>query len=545
MQHITFGNSSFHTAILIKTSALNEQQMSDAYREPLRELGYDVSGLIGFSLTYDKKKPSAACRKDYLAQLLPALVQCKVKYLICADGEYFKTLTKNTKAEPHIGYVLPCAITGFEDLQVVYAQNYQGYFYNPDNKGKTQLSLEALVKHSQGTYEELGTNVLKDAHYPSTEGDIASWLDKLHDYSSLTCDIETTSLNFYEGIIYTIGFSWNKHSGVAFKVDANILNHLKNFFESYQGNLKFHNASFDISWLIYHLWMYGIISNQEGLLQGLEVMTRDFDCTKVISYLATNSCAGNHLSLKDQAHEFAGNYAQENIKDVTKIPMDDLLEYNLVDTCSTWFVYEKNSKVMKEDNQLEIYESLLKPALIDVIQMQLTGLPLNMPRTKEVNNILLGIRANAFDTVADQPLVKEFVRTEIEHEVTERNAAYKKKVIDASEAKFELNLNSTQQLTRLLYTTLGLPVIEHTDKGNPAVGASVLSKLINHTEDKQSILILENIIEFFAVDKLIGTFIKAFLEAPHDQQTDCHYLMGNFNIGGTVSGRLSSSQPVI
>lgn len=43
---------------------------------------------------------------------------------------------------------------------------------------------------------------------------------------------------------------------------------------------------------------------------------------------------------------------------------------------------------MIDDQQLDIYSNVFKPAIVDIIQMQLTGLPLNMKRVKEVKVIL-------------------------------------------------------------------------------------------------------------------------------------------------------------
>ena len=49
-------------------------------------------------------------------------------------------------------------------------------------------------------------------------------------------------------------------------------------------------------------------------------------------------------------------------------------------------------------------------------------------------------------------------------------------------------------------------------------------------------------IDYKDVAKLLSSFIPAMLAAP--QAPDgWHYLFGNYNLGGTVSGRLSSSNP--
>ena len=95
----------------------------------------------------------------------------------------------------------------------------------------------------------------------------------------------------------------------------------------------------------------------KGLLNGLEILTRDFDDTKIISYLALNSCATNKYSLKALAQEYAGNYAQddEDIKDIRRIPLPQLLEYNLIDACCTNWLHDKYYDQMANDKQHHIY----------------------------------------------------------------------------------------------------------------------------------------------------------------------------------------------
>lgn len=43
---------------------------------------------------------------------------------------------------------------------------------------------------------------------------------------------------------------------------------------------------------------------------------------------------------------------------------------------------------MVSDQQEEVYKTLFKPMLKQIIQMELTGMPLNMERVKEVDGIL-------------------------------------------------------------------------------------------------------------------------------------------------------------
>jgi DNA polymerase-1 len=574
MNHITFGNSIYDTAILIKSAALNQVNLQENYLDPLVQMGYDTSYMVAFDLTYDKKKPSAACRKEYLAELLPALDTLGIHYLICADSEYFKTITKNKTAEPHVGYILPCAIEGFEHINVCYAQNYQSYFYNPDTAAKTMLSLEALVSHSKDDYEELGKNVLKDLNLPQSTGAIADWLQKLLLYPALTIDIEAYSLKHHDAGIGTISFSWDEHSAVVFPVDSQacspytidvwdkkdkkfkqkiahnrqvpnkeVRTLLKEFFETYTGKTIWHNLSYDGVVLTYQLWMDSLI-DREGLAIGRDVMLKNAECSQIITYLATNSCAGNELGLKAQAHEFVGNYAID-VKDIRLQTLPDLLKYNAVDTCATWFVYNKNLKKMIHDKQEDIYINTFKPCLYDIFEMHLTGMCLDIPRVKVVQTELGIIRSNSYKTVLGEEITQQFIQASKETEVVDRNEAYKKKVIDITEAKFELNLNSGPQLQRLLYDWMSLPVLDTTPTKQPATGGDTLKKLIHHTENPSYKKIIQAILEFVEVEKILSSFITAFLRDSVMCPDGSVRIFGSFKLGGTLSGRLSSSNPNI
>ena len=64
---------------------------------------------------------------------------------------------------------------------------------------------------------------------------------------------------------------------------------------------------------------------------------------------------------------------------------------------------------------------------------------------------------------------------------------------------------------------------------------------------KQEILkiveLLDALIEYTAVEKILGTFIEAFKTKSILKDDGYYYLHGSMNLGGTVSGRLSSSDP--
>lgn len=266
MRHVLFKqNASYPIAILIKSTALREKDLRTEYVEHIVSQGIPENEVIAFSLEYGSGKTvSAADRKTYLSKLLPALVSLGTEYLVVADANYFKTLTGETKTDVHYGYVLKCAIKSFEHLNVIYAPNYQSFFYNPTLSEKRDMAINTLVSHYKGSHTPLGSDIIHSATYPETFSEVVSWLNKLHSYPMLACDIETFSLKFWKAGIATIAFAWDKHNGIAFPVDykngeyvdnVEIKRLLKEFFTTYTGKVIWHNGGFDMKIIIYELWM--------------------------------------------------------------------------------------------------------------------------------------------------------------------------------------------------------------------------------------------------------------------------------------------------
>lgn len=576
MRTITFEESeSYKVAILIKNTGFYKDQIRFNYVDPLDQLKVETEDVLAVALPYgDKGKINASFIKEQLDQILPELQSLGVKFLYVADSAYFKVLAGQTKAEPHFGYVFPCKVKGYEAMQVVLGLNHGALIYNPELQAKLTLSLNTLASVVHKTYQPLGQDIIHSARYPEGPQAIAGALESLHQYPSLTCDIEGFSLRFNEAGIGTIGFAWDQHNGLAFACDYNtepanpcrliegtllegvfdpdpqvrIL--LKEFFTKYQGELTFHKADYDLCAIIYALWMKTPLDT-EGLLEGLEVMTKRFHDTKLIAYLATNSTAGNVLGLKALAHEFAGNWAVEEIRDIRKIPLPKLLQYNLVDCLSTHYVRNKYYPVMVNDQQEELYKGLMLSSLRLIIQLELTGMPLDPAKVQEVKAKLEAIRDGHLDTIQNAGTMKIFNlllrQKEWEKDFEDRKSKAKNphkikpKELEAFDS-LNFNPNSGPQLQKLFYELMGLPVLDLTDTKQPATGAETIEKLINHTQVPAYKEILEALIGYGKAEKVLSTFIPAFEQAIN-KGDGIVWLHGSFNLGGTVSGRLSSSDP--
>lgn len=506
-----------------------------------------------------KKKTPAREIKEFIQQeLQQVLDDAETQYIICTDSDYFKILTKEAKAEANLGYVCD-SVWGKQ--KVIYTPSYRQVFYDPPVvRAKIAQGMDALLNHIRGQYAEPGQGIIEFEAYPDTPEKIKAWLDQLLEMNKpLAIDIEAFGLKHYNAGIGTITFCWSKTQGIAFNVDYEpipgateapygrinrndiVRNLLREFFIKYTQRQMYHNISYDVYILIYQLFMDNLIDT-EGLLHGMEIMLRNWDCTKLITYLATNSCAGNHLSLKDQAQEYAGNYAQDDIKDIRLIPNEQLLRYNLIDGLCTWYTYEKHWDTLIADDQLDVYNNIFKPACEDIIQMQLTGMPMNMETVNQVAEEMETDRNQALKTIRESNLMKNFTLMLRQEWVDDKNAKLKKKQVTLADCDIEFNPNSGPQLQKLLFDYIGLPVLGLTKSKQPATDGDTIKALRTHTQSEDVKELLNALIDYKLVDKIITSFIPAFRNAQPGPD-GWHYLFGNLNLGGTVSGRLSASEP--
>lgn len=570
MRHLTFSQQPDYP-ICFLVPRIQGGEIQKHYLDPI---SLNQDHVLVLDLHLKGKKTSVREMRDYLKQqIIPTLWDMGVKYVLCSSADYFKLLTGAAKVDASLGYALPCVLD--ENFTVFFVPDHRTIFYDPPKiTAKIKQALTAFKEHVEGRYRPPGSDVLHLEEYPESIREITQGLQWLLSMDQdLACDIEGFGLKHWAAGIGSISFSWTQGEGLAFLVDYEPLNTdtkpfgrnvrneavrklLRDFFEAFAKTgrkLIFHNIAYDAYVLIYQLFMEHLCDTK-GLLHGLSILLKNWDCTKLISYLATNSCAGNNLSLKDQAQEYAGNYAMgEEIKDILNIPPDMLLRYNLIDASACHYVRKKHWGTVVADQQETFYEEIFKPATLDVIQMQLTGLPVDMKRVLEVEQIVLKDQRAAEERMFSSPLVHSFNYLRLERYVETKNAGWKKKRITVTEVMEQLetdedladeisfNPGSAVQLQELIYDILGLPVLMTTKTGQPSTKAADLTDLKAHTEDPQILEFLDALLDWSSAAIIMETFIPALKGA--QEYDGWHYLFGNFNLGGTISGRLSSSDP--
>ncbi|RLI35675.1 hypothetical protein DRO66_06975, partial [Candidatus Bathyarchaeota archaeon] len=556
LTHISFGDQTAtkDIAILVAARDLTSDGLQQHYVAPLELMGINPDRIVAFSLQHNAgNKIGVVAARAHLDMLKPVLDSMGITNLLCCDGTYFKALTKKTKVEQSLGYRCD---TQWPEQDVFYCPGFRQMFYNPDIGKKITLALQGLQAHLDCEPCIFDENIIQHAYYPKTLREKKAALLRLLEFPELTCDIETYSLQVSKAGLGSIAFGETLHSGTAFLIDHSteeseqpiLRKLLRQFFVAYAergGRLVWHGGSYDAKILIWEVFM-SAPEDITGMLEGLDILYSNFDCTKTMAYLATNTTAGNSLSLKDLAYEFTGNYALEDIKDISKVEPAKLLEYNLIDALATRYVQDKY--LPTEATERTIYNDLFIPSLKVITCMELVGLPLNIGKVLLARKELEDVCCKALDDIRNCQIVQDFVWVLRDDMATAATAQLKKLVKTRDDyLDFEFNPGSDVQLRKLLFEELGLKSLNKTKGGNPSTDAKTLKALVEHVklakQPRPDILaLLGSIQELAAASTILTTFMPAFIDKS-TYKDSWKYLQGSFNLGGTKSGRLSSSKP--
>jgi DNA polymerase-1 len=541
LRHISYGEGPKSLAILIPTKDFNKEQIQEHYVDPLVARGLKKEEIIAFNLDHNAKgkAPVTLVVKPWLEHLEKALDSLNIKHILIAEVNYFKTICQERKAEPHYGYSMDTIWPG---IRGYITTNYKALMFNPAAQEKINMSLDAVTIGRRGGRGLFTHKALQHARYPLSIPHIKGALNDLMHLPAVTVDIESYSLRVDKAKIATIAFGSDTKTAMAFPVRENqaVKEMLREFFCTYKGALIFHNATYDVKVIIWELFMKSP-TDYRGMLKGLHTMFRNLIDTKVLAYLALNSTAGVSLKLKELAFEHTGNYAQDDIKDIIKIPERELLEYNATDAIATWFVYDKYRSQVRQEQE-DPYQTVFRPSLKVLTQMELCGTPINMGAVLNAERKMDDIRRKHLDAILNNKDIKKFEELLRDKMAKKANLTLKKLVKTAlvktasDFRKERFNPNSDTQLAVLLHEYWGLPVLEKTDGGNPSTKVSVLRALQERVKRSR------NWKGKHEVSKILNTFIPAF-KANSIPKRGWHYLHGGFNLGGTKSGRLSSSDP--
>lgn len=561
--YYTKASQTYETIVLLRDNEFHE---ADSIALEMAEAGTDLDTCLFLGLPIHGKLDGKGSRA-IIGSAASVILTVQARTIVSGSAPIIKALSKqNVKVGKLSGKRLPVRVLeedgktkvfGEADLEAVYCPTKGQCFASPLLEGYKTVGLKVIagkdaVDHSYST-KMLSIDELED------------YLTKQLDEPLLAVDIETPALALgdvcsHPESLQSIGFASSASEGVAITVDRQdtsnklrIRQLLIDFFSTYKGRCIFHGSNFDVPVLVQELFAEHPL-DVAGIKHGVEVFESAHD-TKVIAYHATNSATGNKLDLKHLASPLLGDWAVD-VTDTTQLSDEELCKYNAEDAIATYWVFHEYFPKLVEDDQVSVYETVSQPSLAVFWEAKCMGLPTNPRSVKEARRVLNTLTVKARNAITSHAATRA-VELNAQRQRHETRLKELVKKFPRWEDSYEpFNPGSGKQVSQLLYTELNLPIIETTASGQPATDKNTLKKLLDFlttqervtsqltmkytTSDARSIL--DNLLNYTNSAKLLSTFIPA-MERGWLREDGMRYLNGSLNVGGTVSGRLSSSDP--
>lgn len=282
--------------------------------------------------------------------------------------------------------------------------------------------------------------------------------------------------------------------------------------------------------------------------------------------------------LKDMVRRFLPQYGDyEKQEAFDKIPWDQkpleqLCEYGCQDTDYTLRLTIFFEKKLIDIGMYNTFRNLIMTASRVLTSAEKNGLYMDRefnqklleeykPKIEAANEAIYNLpRVKKFTKQYNQKKIDKYIAS-IESEIEDLDPETQQRQIRSREDKIArikagefttkkeqelirpLNLGSPLDLPELLFSEEGFnfPINKKSDKGKPSTDEETLVNLrmtVKNPESPKAIF-LDNLLDLRGLEKMYTTYIEGW----HNKVQDDSCLHGKFNIIGTTSGRLSSSEP--
>ena len=346
-----------------------------------------------------------------------------------------------------------------------------------------------------------------DYHTILTQADLDAWVHHLEAAERFAFDTETTSLNYMEARIVGVSFAaepgkaayvplTHSYLGAPEQLDREqVLEQLRPLLENADRPKIGQNLKYDLN----------ILANHGITLRGVtdDTMLQSYVLNSVASRHDMGSLAQRYLERETTSFEaIAGKGAKQ--KRFDEIEVETAAHYAAEDADITLQLHNTLRPRLTADEALEhVYHEIEMPLVPVLAHMEYRGTLVD---------------ANRLATQSGE-LAKRMEKLQ--------ETAW-------SEAGEEFNLGSTQQLQKIFYEKLGMPVLKKTPKGAPSTAEPVLQELAIDYELPRIIL------EHRSLSKLKSTYTDRLPEMINPETGRIHT---SYHQAVTATGRLSSSDP--
>ena len=473
-----------------------------------------------------------------------------IKVIGCTNPKFWQFATGDKQFTQSIGKALE-GIGELSGITIVPLLNQFVLLAKPEMVTTLEESVRTLNAVLGGGYDFADNNLAEKVkkYLVRDVKEAEDILNGLLDSPAVTMDIETTGLVLGKDRIITIAMTDSTEYGYAFPLCPEYSEQYQEmtkvvakFLKSYKGKHLWHNAMFDVPVILNDVLKVPF-TNQSLIIKTLNRM--DIEDTMHMAYLCKNSTSRENIGLKDLIYkkygEYDGSIDQRRLLDY---PFEDVGTYNILDVTATMEIYNEYYPRLTEEDQLDIFNDYYKVSLKNLIKLKYRGIDIDIDSVHKAKEDLEELINKEYEFLKSNPHVIETVYNLQANAMFKYNSTHKKqKTIADFKDTIEFNPNSSAQKAILLYDVMGLPVIETTDTGNPATGKDILRQLKTVVKDSADIELLDCLHRISEAAKVSTAFLEGFENLSAKAQDGSTRLHGTFKLHGTVSGRLSSSEP--
>lgn len=332
---------------------------------------------------------------------------------------------------------------------------------------------------------------------------VAQALDR---YPWFAIDLETTGLDFMRDEVHGVSLATDDQEWyVTLGAEQALWEYLADLSKSKL--LVGHNISFDLHWL----WRNGVRPTKIADTMIGQFLVDENQALGLKS-LGVNKLGYTDLpDFKDLMRYAKWLTGKRKLEDVSihDMPFEQVAEYAGRDTRLTHKLWPVTEAELRREDMTDIFWNLEMPFIPIITEMEHNGFFIDQALLQELGSEFTEARDDALNRWM--------------------------------ELSGDVNPASNPQLATFLYETLGFEPTVFTDTGKPAVNVLALTRLKPDDETGA----IEALLTYRKYDKLIGTYITAFMEKLYNGR-----LNGNFNQLGDSgdsrlprTGRLSSSNP--
>lgn len=443
----------------------------------------------------------AVCCRDNVMRLAKRIHPKVIILLGNAMFSLFPLMKKNESVSKHRGVFLTCP-TLDTDIKVMIT-------YSPDvimrDKSRAGTFIEDIRKACRYVKGELSLVVENNYEHITDVPVFKQKIKEVKEAGLFGFDIETTNkrnkFDCYTENILSMSFSISEKTGFGILTDKHpetnwsteewweVLGELRYLLGDRNMKAVVHNESFETSFL----------SKQMG------IEFSAYADTLLMHFLLDETTPHGLKFLVTGTFPELANYDKGIDKShMEKVPIKDLIHYNICDSDVTLRLYHRYLKQLQDNNFMDLFNHTMAYRRV-LTQMEMGGVSVDTDKIAEVRSILI----KEIDDI--------------------------KKKIYVSAGK-EFNINSPVQVENVL-TEAGLKLTVKTEKGANSTGEDVLKSL----KSKHPVVGL--ILKYRGCIKLLDTYLNGEKGIDANINPITHKIHTNFLVHGTKTGRISSTDP--